>query len=112
MDINKVSVESFEQTIKYQEDFLDFFELDSYDDTIIREKTEHYFNLMSDIDCVTSTARHLAHTHFLSNDIELGFYVFFSEDHFYEFRSILEDYNENKEFDISRLQNFCDNIKK
>ena len=112
MDINKVSYETFEQTVKYQEDFLEFFGLDSYDDVKIRESTEKYYELMKTIDCIQKTALSLAHHHFLSNDEELGFYVFFSEDYFYDFKKLIEYYEENDEFDIASVEEFCKNIKK
>jgi hypothetical protein len=112
MDINKFSCESFEKTIQYQEDFLDFFGLDTYDDTIIREKTEQYYEKMKDIECIPETALSLARNHFLTNDEELGFYVFFSEDYFYEFKKLIEHYEEHDEFDIQSVEEFCRNIKK
>ena len=110
-DSNYNELSQDDTTFKYQNDFLDFFELSEYDSEIIKERVSIYYDALKDNDTLKATITHLANSHFLSNDDELGFYVLFSEDYFYEFTSILREYNNDSIINNKAIEALCAKIK-
>ena len=100
-----------ELTFKYQNDFLDFFELTEYDSEVIKERVSIYYEAFKDHNTLKSTITHLANSHFLSTDDELGFYVLFSEDYFYDFTPILREYSDDNIINEQAIEALCAKIK-
>ena len=107
--INTNTLLEYKNNTEYQEVFLQIFELESYDNKIIEDKTKQLYNLLINVDIFKQLFKEAAAT-FLSEDLELGIGVLFSYDYLKDFIESIKIYNNTK--DISKVAELIKKIKK